>query len=108
MDIHAAGVSIGGNFRSSIGQVWTLNSLVELIMSVGAVVAGVILVFLIVGGGLKVIQGAGSGDSKSAAQGQQAITWALIGFLVVIFAYWGIRLLETIVGVSFTTNPLSP
>lgn len=113
MNIKAAGVEIIEEFGSGIGRGsgvggWTANSLVSLALNVGTLIAGVILVFLLIGGGVKIIQGAGSGDSKSASQGQQAITWAIAGFLVVVFAYWGIRLIETIVGVNFTTNPVSP
>lgn len=105
------GVSIADEFSSVVGQEgggYGINTLLGLAMNFGTVIAGIILVFLLVGGGLKIIQGAGSGDAKSSAQGRQAITWAIGGFLVVLFAYWGIRLIEVIVGVDFTTNPLSP
>ncbi len=114
MNTYFAGVPISGNFGSDVGGAsgstrWLGTSdLLSLFMNTGILVAGIILVVLLVGGGMKIIQGAGNGDAKATAQGQQALTWALVGFLVVFFAYWGIRIVEMVLGVDFVTNPLNP
>ena len=63
-------------------------------------VAGIILLFILIGGGIAMIKGAGKSDPKSMEQGRQAATSALIGFIVVFSAYWIVKLIETITGLS--------
>jgi hypothetical protein len=96
---------LSSSFGSPIGQSVSLGSLVGNIFSFGITVAGIIMVFLFIGGGLGMIAGAGSGDAQAAAKGKQAVTWALIGFIVVFTAYWIIRIIEVLSGNNFFTNP---
>lgn len=90
-----------GGFGGSLGD------LVGLIFNAGIVVAGIIVVFLFIFGGLGVIQGAGNNDPKAAAQGKQALTYALLGFVIVFSAYWIVRIFEVISGTNFLTSPLT-
>lgn len=98
-------MDIGESFGSPLGRTVSLGDLIGILLSGAITLAGVILLFLFIGGGVMVISSAGSNNAQGAAQGKQAITWALIGFAVVFTAYWIIRIIELITGNSFLTNP---
>ena len=106
MNFVLAQVNIGQEFGSPYGQSKSLGNVVTILLNGGLIVAGVIIVFLIVGGGLQMIMGAGNNDPKASAAGHQAITWAVIGFVIVFSTFLIIRLVETITGVDFVTQPL--
>lgn len=106
MNFVLAQVKIGQQFGSPYGESKSLGDIVSILLNGGLVVAGVIIVFLLVGGGLQMIMGAGNNDPKASAAGHQAITWAVIGFIIVFSTFLIIRLIETITGVSFVTQPL--
>lgn len=63
-------------------------------------IAGVILLFILIMGGIGIIAGAGKSDPKTVENGKKAATSALIGFIVVFTAYWIVKLVEVITGVS--------
>jgi len=54
---------------------------------------------MLIYGGFIIISSAGE-DPKKQAQGQQLITQALIGFLIVIASYLIVKLIETLTGFS--------
>ena len=62
--------------------------------------AGVALLFLLIGGGIGMISGAGSNNPEKLEQGKKAATSALIGFIVVIASYWIVKLIEDITGLN--------
>ncbi|MCJ7805261.1 hypothetical protein MUP46_01315 [Patescibacteria group bacterium] len=99
------GVPIGTTFGSPLGQTKTIGDIVSLVLSNALVIAGVILLFLLVAGGIGMIAGAGSDNPEQLANGRKAITAAIIGFIIVFAAYWIIRLIESIIGVQFITAP---
>ena len=98
-------IYLGGRFGSPIGQSISINDLIGNLISAAIVIAGVVMVFLFIGGGLMMIMSAGNNDSQGAARGKQAVTWALIGFAIVFTSYWIIRIIELIVGTPFLTAP---
>lgn len=51
------------------------------------------------------IAGAGNQNPEQTAKGRQAVTSAVIGFVVVFAAYWIVRLIEEILGARFITEP---
>ena len=63
--------------------------------------AGVIFLFLMVGAGFTMISSAGSGDAKSAAQAKTTVTYSVIGFLLVISAYFILQAIGVITGIDF-------
>lgn len=67
-------------------------------------IAGLIVFFLLVAGGFRIIGGAG--DPKSIEAGKKTITGALIGFTVIFTAYWIIQLVETVTGVRIFNSGL--
>jgi hypothetical protein len=100
-----AAVDIGSELNTPFGQTKSVGDLISIILNGGLVIAGVIIVFLIVMGGLQMIAGAGNNDPKASAAGHQAITWAVIGFIVVFSTFLIIRLIEIITGNNFITAP---
>lgn len=82
------GVPLGSTFGSPWGQSLSLADLVSNLYVAAMSVAGIIALFLFIFGGFKIIASAGSGDSRSAAEGKQAVTWAVIGFIVIFSIYW--------------------
>ena len=66
--------------------------------------AGIILLFLLIFGGLSIIIGAGGQDSGKVQKGQKAVTAAVIGFIVIFTSYFIIQLIQTLTGVNIL-NP---
>lgn len=98
------GVDIGSTFGSPFGQTLNIGDLVSVIISNALVIAGVILLFLLVFGGIGMIAGAGNNNPDQAAKGKKAATAAVIGFIVVFAAYWIVKLIEGLTGFSIL-NP---
>lgn len=107
-------LEIGGQFFGSLnsigpkgtvtnGQFTTLagiGNLVSLFLKISFVLAGLILLFYFILGGIGMISSAGKNDPKTAEQAKQTITSAVIGFVVVFTAYWIVKLLGTLFGIS--------
>lgn len=100
LNTHAAAIGPAyGGFQGNVGD------LVSLLLTGSLTVAGVIVLFLLVFSGLHIIMSAGNGDTKGAAQGKDALKWAIIGFILILFAFFIIRILEEMIGVRFFTFP---
>lgn len=88
-----------------LGQTFpNLATFISLILSNALVIAGIILLFLLIFGGISLIMGTGGGDPKKAQQGKQAITNALIGFAIVFLSYFIIQIIEVLTGLDIL-NP---
>ncbi|OGM32707.1 hypothetical protein A2803_01480 [Candidatus Woesebacteria bacterium RIFCSPHIGHO2_01_FULL_44_21] len=98
-------MNLGDAFRSPIGRDLSVGAIIGNLVSAAIVVAGIIMVFLFIGGGLMMIVGAGNNDPQSAAKGKQAVTWAIVGFVIVFTSYWVIRIIEIWSGTNFVTIP---
>ena len=98
-------VNIGTSFGSPFGQEKGIGSLVSLILNISFVLAGVLILFFFVLGGIQIIQGAGKNNPESVAKGRQAVTAAVLGFVIVFVAFWIIRVIELITGFNFITAP---
>jgi hypothetical protein len=59
-------------------------------------IAGLLLLVYLVAGGLMVIKSAGS---EGKGKGKDAITNALVGFIIIFSAYWIIQAIEIITGI---------
>ena len=82
----------------------TLSSIVTVILKNSITLAGILFLLLLIFGGLMFIIGAGNTDSKKAAQGKALITDALIGFVVVLMAFFIVQIIETVTGIKIL-NP---
>ncbi|MEK7112910.1 MAG: hypothetical protein AAB875_06390 [Patescibacteria group bacterium] len=98
------GVSIEEKFFGKSGGFLTnitdVGKLVSIIVSNAIIIAGIILLFLMVFGGISMIAGAGSQNPEQVAKGRQAVTSALIGFIIVFAAYWIVQLIGAITGIN--------
>jgi len=63
-------------------------------------IAGIILLFFLISGGIGIIAGAGNNNPEQLEKGKKAATSALIGFIVVIAAYWIVKLIESLTGLD--------
>lgn len=93
-------INPGTGTGSNIGTMYsTPSTLINLILRNVYSLVGLVLLGLLIYGGFMIISAAGE-DPKKQAQGQQLITQALIGFLIVIASYLIVKLIETITGFS--------
>ena len=99
-------VPIGERFGSPFGQTKGLADLVSVILSNALVIAGIILLFLLIFGGISMIAGAGRDNPEQAAKGKQAATAAVTGFIIIFAAYWIILIIEAATGLAILNPPL--
>lgn len=92
-------VDIGENFNTSIGKTVGVADLISIILSNAIVIAGIIMLFLLVFGGIMMIASAGQDDPQKAAQGKKAVTAAVIGFIIIFASYWIVQIIEYLTGV---------
>lgn len=106
--IKLAQVDIGNEFGSPIGRTGGvgLADLVSIILSNAIIIAGVIVLFLFIGGGISIIAGAGQDNPERAARGKQAVTAAAIGFIIIFASYWIIQVVEIITGLDILSPTL--
>jgi ABC-type Na+ efflux pump permease subunit len=102
-------IKLGDDTAKTLGGTYGTNgvgTLVSLVLRYSLTLAGIILLGLLIFGGLTFIINAGSGDSKKAQQGKAAVTNALIGFAIVLFAYSIIKIIDAITGLSILNSSL--
>lgn len=85
----------GGHFLRSLPGV---GQLVSALTSNAMVIAGVIFLVLIIIAGFRFISA--GGDPGKIAQAWQVITYAIIGFVVVVASYLIIRVVEAMLGLN--------
>ena len=94
--LNGRGSTVGASFPN-------FATLVSVLLKNLTAISGIILLCLLIAGGFIIMQSAG-GDPKKAQQGQQLITNALTGFIIVICAYLIIQLVEIFTGLKIL-NP---
>jgi len=87
-----------------VKEIGTIGGIISTLLQNVYILAGIILFILLIVGGLGFIMGAGEDNPEKAKKGKQAITAALIGFVVIFCSYWIIKIIEIITGVSIL-NP---
>lgn len=107
MNRNILALELGKDFKinpgQGIGEVTQFESLGGLISAILPniyVLAGLILLFFLIFGGLAVILGAGQGNQENVEKGKKVLTGTLIGFLVVFASYWIIQILEILTGIE--------
>ena len=66
------------------------------VSSLGAVIAGIILLFMIIASGYTLLTSAG--NPEAIAKGKSRLTAALIGFIIVFAAFWIFQIIELLLG----------
>ena|SRR3990167_5564790 len=90
-----AQINIGQFFKTPFSTKG-VPDIIKLILEGSLALAGIIFLVLLIGAGISIIAGAGSGKTDDVEKGKKTATAALIGFLVVVFAYFILRLIEVI------------
>ena len=104
--LFAQGIDIGTTFGKdtivggTINRFTTLSQLVTPLIWNAYVVTGVGVFFVLLYGGFMYIMGAGQGDGKKIEQGKQALTYGLIGLIVVFSSFWLIQIIRIFTGLD--------
>lgn len=91
------GINIGDVF-SPAKYFKSVSSFLNLLLPNILLLSGLIMFIFMIVGGLMIITSAGSGNAEGTGKGKKTITWALIGFILVLFAYIIIEVIETVTG----------
>jgi len=102
-DISTLPLGTGKNISQTYGSI---SPLISSIIRNSIVLASIILLALLIFGGITFIINAGNGDSKKAEQGKSAITNAIIGFIIVLFAFIIIQIIQVITGLNILNSNL--
>lgn len=85
-----------------------VGSIISRVLPNIIVAAGLVFFILILGGGFMMIKNSGGNSSpQDAAKAKSAVTFALIGFLIVVGAYFILEIITAITGVDFI-SPVIP
>ncbi len=95
--IYALDIGSAYPFAMAIGN-RTLGEYITPIITFSILAAGVIAFLIFLVGGVTVI--AGAGNPKQTESGKNAITAGVIGFVLVVTAYWIIQIIEVITGLN--------
>ncbi len=91
---------ISSKFQSLSG----IGSLVSLFLNISFAIAGLILLFYFILGGIGMIASAGQNDPQKAEQAKKTITSAVIGFVVVFVSYWIVSLIGQLLRIEILQN----
>lgn len=94
------GTSFFGTSENSLSELSDIGLLISRTVQLAFAAAGIIFVFLLIAGGIGIIASAGQDNPQGVEKGKQAVTSALIGFIVVFASYWIVKLIELLTGVS--------
>ena len=92
------GDSINTFFKSPFGEIESVSKLVSLFLNISFVLAGLILLFFFILGGIGIISSAGESDPQKMEQSKKTLTSAVIGFVVVFASYWIVKLIGQFTG----------
>jgi hypothetical protein len=104
--VYAAFLLNDQNVFPASPRITTFGDVVNIVLRNAFMIAGVITFVFLVFGGLSVIMGAGSGDTKQLEKGRKAITGAVIGLLVIVFSVWIVQIVEKLTGLSLLSPNL--
>ncbi len=82
------------------------GKLVSVLLANVYILAAVLLFFLLIFGGIRVIIGAGENNPGKTEEGKKAVTAAIIGFLLIFFSYWIIQLIEVATGLKILKSEI--
>jgi hypothetical protein len=91
---------ITGPIQSPFLGLTGVSSIVTLFLNISFILAGLILLFLLIMGGIGMIGSAGQNDPQKAEQAKKTITSAVIGFVIVFASYWIVKLIGQLLGIS--------
>lgn len=95
----------GGNIEENLGGGWPftdLGVLIRVLMQTVMLVAGLLVLGLLILGGLSYITS--QGDKMQVDKAQKILTYALVGFVIIVASYAIARVIETVFGVAIVSG----
>lgn len=97
--------SIGETFFSGTGSavysdIAGIGGIFSLFLKIAFVLAGLVLLFFFILGGIGMISSAGQSNPQKAEQSKKTITSAIIGFVIVFTSYWIVKLIGQLIGID--------
>lgn len=89
-----------GNPLAANNSLEAVGKLVSLFLSAAFIIAGLILLFFFIIGGIGMISSAGQNDPQKAETAKKTLTSAVIGFVIVFASYWIVQLLGQLFGLQ--------
>lgn len=77
-----------------------VGTLTSIIISNVIVIAGIIVLFLFIAGGIGMIAGSGKDNPEKTEKSKKMITSAVIGFILIFAAYWIVQIIGKITGIE--------
>ncbi len=93
---------VGGNIRAFSDLSKLYNPVIFSLYTVG----GIVTFFALMYGGFCYIMGAGQADQKKIEQGQQVMTWSLVGLAVLMSTFWILQIIEKVTGAQIINSSL--
>ena len=88
-----------GDSGSTFKGIEGVGATVSLFLNIAFALAGIVLLFFFILGGIGLIGSAGKNDPQKAEQSKKTITSAVIGFVIVFASYWIVKLIVQFLGV---------
>lgn len=82
----------------ALSEVGSLNAFISQVLPNIYTASGVLLLVYAVIGGFMLVTAAG--NEEQAGKGKQALTNAIIGFIIIFASYWIIQIIEILTGVT--------
>lgn len=80
----------------------SINGIINTLVPIIITIAGLILFIMLIAGGFQMLTSASNPEAAKA--GQQRITTALVGFLIIFAAYWIVQIVEIVLGINIFGN----
>ena len=81
------------------------GTLVNNLIPNAIIAVGLIFLFMILFSGFKIVVGAGANQSaQDAAKAKAALTWSVVGFLLVVFSYFILTMIGAFLGFNTFTD----
>ncbi len=93
------------NARSFSGN--DIGQVISALLPNAIIIAGVFFFLLIIYGGFQLIVYGGQNNSpQRVSQSRNMITYGLIGFLLVVSAYFILQIIQYVTGINFINTPI--
>lgn len=90
---------LGNSASNAFKSVAGVGKTVTLFLNIAFVLAGLILLFFFILGGIGMISSAGQSDPQKAEQAKKTLTSAILGFVIVFASYWIVKLIGQLIGI---------
>ena len=80
----------------------TVGSVISALLPYLFAIAGILLLLFLISSGISYMTS--RGDPKAVGAAQAKITYALVGFIIILIAYWGAQAAGLILGLGAITN----